>query len=164
MAFTARSPYLLVECCPGPITSNAAAIPQFQWRPQRNCFLPWDFPASLPKHRVIMAEGINLRSGGNWFAAIPICSLLLRLGSRFTPIDLCMALNRLHGFNFGGLCNERYPKIVSYLIVLRIPEKLCGFGYQSRNSVDGLFNDKCKTLTSSMVDGCINVATIQNWE
>ena len=110
VAFTARSPYLLVECCPGPITSNAAAIPQFQWRPQRNCFLPWDFPASLPKHRVLMAEGINLRSGGNWFAAIPICSLLLRLGSRFTPIDLCMALNRLHGFNFGGLCNERYPK------------------------------------------------------
>ena len=30
VAFTARSPYLLVECCPGPITSNAAAIPQFQ--------------------------------------------------------------------------------------------------------------------------------------
>ena len=63
VAFTARSPYLLVECCPGPITSNAAATPQFQWRPQRNCFLPWDFPASLPKHRVLMAEGINLRSG-----------------------------------------------------------------------------------------------------
>ena len=30
VAFTARSPYLLVECCPGPITSNTAAIPQFQ--------------------------------------------------------------------------------------------------------------------------------------
>ena len=27
VAFTARSPYLLVECCPGPITSNTAAIP-----------------------------------------------------------------------------------------------------------------------------------------
>ena len=27
VAFTARSPYLLVECCPGPITSNTAATP-----------------------------------------------------------------------------------------------------------------------------------------
>ena len=64
----------------------------------------------------------------------------------------------------GAFVMRGIQKIVSYLIVLRIPEKLCGFGYQSRNSVDGLFNDKCKTLTSSMVDGCINVATIQNWE
>ena len=64
----------------------------------------------------------------------------------------------------GAFVMRGIPKIVSYLIVLRIPEKLCGFGYQYRNLVDGLFNDKCKTLTSSMVDGCINVATIQNWE
>ena len=110
VALSARPSYLLTECCPDPITSIAAAEPLFRWCPLRNCFIPWDVPASLPKHRVLMAEGINLRSGGNWFAAIPICSLLLRLGSRFTPIDLCMALNRLHGFNFRGLCNERYPK------------------------------------------------------
>ena len=64
----------------------------------------------------------------------------------------------------GAFVMRGIPKIISYLIVLRIPKKLCGFGYHTRVSVDGLFNDKCKTLTSSMVDGCINVATIQNWE
>lgn len=64
----------------------------------------------------------------------------------------------------GAFVMRGIPKLVSYLIVLRIPEKLCGFDHQFRNSVDLLFNDKCKTLTSSMVDRCIIVATIQNSE
>ena len=111
-----------------------------------------------------MAEGINLRSGKIDLPPYPFVRYYFDWGVGSPRLTYVWPLIVFTASTSGAFVMRGIQKIVLYLIVLRIPEKLCGFGYQSRNSVDGLFNDKCKTLTSSMVDGCINVATIQNWE
>ena len=96
VAFSATLPYPLKGCCPDPITSNSGNVLSgvasyygiFQHR-----FLSIVCPA---------AKVYDLVLGDS--AAIPlIFSLLLRLGSGYTPVDLCRARSSLHGFNFQGL-------------------------------------------------------------
>ena len=95
VAFSATLPYPLMGCCPDPITSNSGSVlngvASYYGMLQRVA-LSIVCPA---------AEVYDLVLGG--CAVIPLFSLLLRLGSGYTPVDLCRARNRLHGFNFQGL-------------------------------------------------------------